>query len=102
MRGRNHSLLKGEHSMKRNHSTIFLFLLCLFGLAIAQPVYAQNHRPDLVWMRGGQWGQGPGGIQTTDVQVSPDGSLFASCGVGTVKIWRISDGMLLRTINNNA
>ena len=50
-------------------------------------------RPDIAWMRGGH----SGGIY--DLGYSPDGQTLVSVGE-TVKIWRASDGMLLRTIRS--
>lgn len=42
---------------------------------------------------------GNGNVGTYSVRFSPDGTLLASGGVdGNVKIWRISDGVLLRTL----
>jgi WD40 repeat protein len=65
-----------------------LWLACVMVL----PVFAQG-RPDIVWMRGGH----PDGVRS--VSFSPDGSLLASAGGwdGTIKLWRVSDGTLLQT-----
>jgi WD40 repeat protein len=52
-------------------------------------------RADIIWMRGGHT------LDVRSMDYSPDGQLFASMGDnnGVVKIWRLSDGVLLRTFN---
>ncbi|MGA3077721.1 MAG: hypothetical protein ABSG56_29075 [Bryobacteraceae bacterium] len=56
-------------------------------------VSCSAQRPDIAWMRGGH----SGGIY--QLGYSPDGQTLVSVGE-TVKIWRASDGMLLRTIRS--
>ena len=62
--------------------------------------------PDMVWMRGG------GGGGAYDVSFSPDGqtlasssgnidSLLASSG-GNIKLWRVSDGMLIDMLSTGS
>src|SRR5262245_36130098 len=67
-------------------------LLCVLSvLAASRPAAAQ--RPDIVWMAGGH--SGP----VTSVVYSPDGQMCASGSWdNTIKIWRVSDRMLLRTL----
>jgi len=51
-------------------------------------------RPDTIWMQGGH------SDSVSDLALSPDGQLMASAGRDeTVKLWRVSDGRLLRTLN---
>ncbi|MEN3000995.1 MAG: hypothetical protein ABDI19_04030 [Armatimonadota bacterium] len=69
-------------------------LLCALGvgfLLIYPTVWAQG-RPDIVWMRGGH-------IRSVNsVAYSPDGQYVASgSGDYTIKLWRVSDGTLVRT-----
>jgi hypothetical protein len=53
---------------------------------------ALSERPDIVWMAGGHTGS------VNSVAISPDGSLLASGSMDrTVKLWRVSDGALLKT-----
>ena len=53
-------------------------------------------RPDVIWMRGGHF------HSATAVQYSPDGAVIASGGDdGTIKLWRVADGMLLRTLTGH-
>src|ERR1051325_1761715 len=66
----------------------------LLGLfAALAPIAAAQGRPDIVWF-------GPGHININTVAVSPDGQTIASASTGdhTVKLWRTSDGTLLRTL----
>ncbi len=64
-------------------------------LLVAPDVVAQG-RPDIQWMVGGHT------IAVSAVAFSPDGQYIASAGSfdGTVKIWRVADGQLVRTIAN--
>src|SRR5689334_18676512 len=70
---------------------VFRTFLCVLALVSALfPALAQG-RPDLVWMRGRH-------ISTVGtVAYSPDGKWVVSLAE-TGKIWRISDGMLMRTL----
>lgn len=57
---------------------------------------ARAERPDVFWMRGGH------AHSATAVQYSPDGTIVASGGDdGTIKLWRVADGMLLRTLTGH-
>lgn len=72
-------------------SAIALWLIiCL--VAFASLAFAQG-RPDLIWMRGGH------ARAVRSIAYSPNGELFVSgSDDGTVKIWRLSTKVLLRTI----
>jgi WD40 repeat protein len=60
--------------------------------AVVLPAFGQG-RPDIVWMRGGH------ASSVTSVAFSPDGSLIASGSADyTIKLWRVSDGALVRTL----
>jgi|FaiFalDrversion3_1042247.scaffolds.fasta_scaffold03190_3 WD40 repeat protein len=69
-----------------------LHLFALLGtLLLVQNVFAQG-RPDIAWMRGGHTSF------VRSVAFSPDSRLLASgSSDGTVKFWRVADGALLRT-----
>jgi WD40 repeat protein/subtilase family serine protease len=70
------------------------WLLATLVWATAQPAFAQR-RPDIVWMRGGH------SSIVTSVAFSPDGSLLASGSWDdTIKLWRVSDGALVRTLTH--
>ncbi len=63
-----------------------LLLTLLSGILWAQG------RPNIVWMAGGH------GRTVSSVAFSPDGSLLASGSDDrTIKLWRVSDGALLQT-----
>jgi WD40 repeat protein/subtilase family serine protease len=63
--------------------------------AVVLPAFGQG-RPDIVWMRGGHAGE------VTSVAFSPDGSLIASGSDDrTIKLWRVSDGALVRTLTGH-
>jgi hypothetical protein len=76
-------------------------LFLVFVALMALPAFAE--RPDIVWMSGGH----AGGVNS--VAFSPDGSMIASGGgydvTGkldkTIKLWRVSDGKLLRTLEGH-
>ena len=63
-------------------------------LLVIAAVAAAQGAPPIRWMRGGHTGP------IYQLVYSADGSFFASAGAAdhTVKIWRVSDGMLLRTL----
>src|SRR6476660_302449 len=68
-------------------ATIVFFLLGVASVAAAQGA------PPIHWMRGGHTGP------ISQLVYSSDGTWFASAGSdNTVKIWRTSDSMLLRTL----
>jgi WD40 repeat protein len=75
---------------------LWLWLACVMVL----PTFAQG-RPDIVWMRGGHTDR------VNSVAFSPDGSLLASGSgyygdyYGTIKLWRVADGSLVRTITGH-
>jgi WD40 repeat protein len=63
-------------------------------LAASLPTNAQaDRRPDILWMRGGH------SQSVRTVAYSPDGALFVSGSDDwTVKIWRVADRQLIRTL----
>ena len=68
--------------------------LAVTGWLILLTASAQS--PDIVWMRGIHLGS------VNSVVVSPDGTLVASAsGDGTVKLWRMSDGLLVRVLRGH-
>lgn len=68
---------------------ILVLITCSFPASLSG-----QGRPDVLWMRSGY------DQAMLSIDYSPDGQMFASNGdsCGLVKIWRVSDGMLLRTI----
>src|SRR5712692_2593878 len=82
----------GRIRMRRLTWFTALLLVCLL------PYLAQAQgRPDIVWMRGGSLAEVGklGGVVYT-----PDGqTIAAACTLDNIKLWRVSDGILLRTIN---
>lgn len=71
-------------------------LPCLFVLAVCcllPALAAAQGRPDIAWMRGGIESN------TLAVSYSSDGQMVAAAGNSKVKVWRASDGMLLRTFD---
>jgi WD40 repeat protein/subtilase family serine protease len=65
--------------------------------AVVLPAFGQG-RPDIVWMRGGH------SDRVYSVAFSPDGRLLASAsGIddNTIKLWRVSDGALVRTLTGH-
>ncbi len=76
--------------------TARLSLIAALSVVVALsfvPAPGSAERPDIVWMRGGHY------FSVTAVAYAPDGSMVASGGDdGTIKLWRIADGMLLRTL----
>jgi WD40 repeat protein len=70
---------------------LWLWLAC----ALVLPAFTQE-RPDIVWIRGGH------ALVVTSVVFSPDGRLLASGSLDhTIKLWRVSDGSLVRTITGH-
>jgi WD40 repeat protein len=89
--GRRQSAVQSQAGSARRHSGLVGLLLW----AAAATGVAQE-RPDIVWMQGGH------AIAVHSVAVSPSGELIASAGAdGTVKLWRTSDGALLRTLTGH-
>lgn len=79
--------MKGSQVVFRRwvESFLFMFLFALIDSASAQD------RPGIVWMGGGH------DFYVSSVAFSPDGSTLASGSVDrTIKLWRVSDGVLLR------
>ncbi|MCX7992248.1 MAG: Ig-like domain-containing protein [Fimbriimonadales bacterium] len=73
-----------------------LIALCSIAFMTPLPTFAQG-RPDIVWMRGGHRGQ------VNQIAYSPDGQYLASASEdSTIKIWRLSDGQLVRTLTGHA
>jgi len=72
---------------------LFATFGCLHLVSVRAP--AQG-RPDIVWMAGGH------SDDVYSVAYSPDGRMFASGAEdATVKLWRLSDGKLIRTLRGN-
>jgi WD40 repeat protein len=77
-------------SARRRSGLVGLLLWAAAATGVAQ------ERPDIVWMQGGH------AFAVHSVAVSPSGELIASAGAdGTVKLWRMSDGALLRTLTGH-
>src|SRR5437667_33168 len=70
---------------------------CLGMLWLALlPTSSRAARPDVLWMRGGHY------ISVTAVAYATDGATVASGGYDrTIKLWRVADGMLLRTLTGH-
>jgi WD40 repeat protein len=70
---------------------LWLWLAC--GMVL--PALTQE-RPDIVWIRGGH------AVAVYSVVFSPDGRLLASGSEdGTIKLWRVADGSLVRTLTGH-
>jgi WD40 repeat protein len=83
--------LQQTKALRNSHAQLFLLL---GALLFVQYTHAQG-RPDIVWIRGGHSGF------ITDIAFSPDGKLIASISSdNTIKLWRASDGLLVRTPKN--
>ena len=89
--GRRQSAVQSQAgSARRRSGLVGLLLWAAAATGVAQ------ERPDIVWMQGGH------AIAVHSVAVSPSGELIASAGAdGTVKLWRTSDGALLRTLTGH-
>jgi WD40 repeat protein len=89
--GRRQSAVQSQAgSARRRSGLVGLILWTAIATGVAQ------ERPDIVWMQGGH------AIAVHSVAVSPSGELIASAGAdGTVKLWRMSDGALLRTLTGH-
>ncbi len=68
----------------------------LIAMFIAPLAIAQSLRPDITWFAGGH-------PQVISVAYSPDGKILASSGHfdDSVKLWRASDGAMIRTLRTN-
>lgn len=66
----------------------------ILAVLLTPAFFALAQRPDILWMRGGH----SSGIY--QMHYSPDGQTLVSVGGETIKVWRVSDGMLLRTIRS--
>ena len=70
---------------------LWLWLAC--GMVL--PAFTQE-RPDIVWIRDGH------ALLVNSVVFSPDGRLLASGSNDyTIKLWRVSDGSLVRTLTGH-
>jgi WD40 repeat protein len=70
---------------------LWLWLAC--GMVL--PALTQE-RPDIVWIQGGH------ARDVISVVFSPDGRLLASGSEdGTIKLWRVADGSLVRTLTGH-
>src|SRR5262245_33373037 len=68
-------------------------LLVVVSIGFMITAAAGQGRPPILWSAAGHSGT------VTAVEVSPDGTLLAtSSGDATVKLWRYSDGALVRTL----
>jgi dipeptidyl aminopeptidase/acylaminoacyl peptidase len=86
-------LLRQARAVRPVWRSVQLFVL-LGTLLLTSEAYAQG-RPDIVWMRGGH------SSAVSSVAFSPDGAWLASGSWdGSVKLWRMSDGALVRTLSN--
>jgi len=85
---------KASLTSLRNACRLWTALLLVFAVLAAVPTPAE--RPDILWMAGGHaW-------HVTSVTFSPDGSMVASGSWDkTIKLWRLSDGALLRTLEGH-
>ncbi len=76
--------------------TLTVLAMLLSQLSLWTTSFAQG-RPDIVWMHG----HGHHFVPT--IAFSPDGQLLASGGGdNTVKIWRVSDGVLVQTLTGHS
>ncbi len=77
---------------KRSHLGCWL----LSALCLSPVASAQSPRPDILWFAGGH-------PQVISVAYSPDGKVLASSGHfdDSVKLWRVSDGRMIRTLRTN-
>lgn len=74
------------------HVLAGVVLAAAAALVLAPSHLAAQSAPDVEWMRGGH------SAGVTRQVYSPDGALFATCGGDDAKIWRASDGQLVRTL----
>src|SRR5262249_10375063 len=79
--------------MKRNSAWVMAVGVLLPLFSAVHLAQAQG-RPDFVWAGGGH------AALNHDAAYSPDGALVASASQdNTVKIWRVADGTLVRTLH---
>lgn len=81
--------------MRRSLQTCWLLLLAAFAAQVAS---AQSPRADIAWLAGGHLSP------ISSVAYSPDGTVVAASGYfgDTMKLWRASDGMMIRTFGNTS
>src|SRR5262245_21483675 len=77
-----------------NRQTLMMtFTVIAVSLAAVRVAPSAADAPAFQWIRGGH------GAQVQAVATSPDGQLAGSASIdGTVKLWRISDGSLRRSL----
>lgn len=74
-------------------------VLTIGALAGAACAQGQSLRPDIAWLAGGHY------QPIVSVAYSPDGTILGSAGHfsdSTIKLWRVSDGSMIRTLNGSA
>lgn len=71
--------------------------------AVLTAVLTAQTRPDILWMRGGNpTYMGNWNVYCYDIAISPNGLYYAAVhNMTTVKIWRVHDGRLMRTISTS-
>src|SRR5438093_12867031 len=77
-------------------TSIKIGCLILFTTLATSVASAQSPRADISWLAGGHLSP------VASVSYSPDGTMLASSGYfgDTLKLWRASDGVMVRTFRN--